>query len=342
MREPQTEAVRLLADMAARDWPEPRRIQTAASHHVPVYDQRGARHRDRAADRLVLAVPLAAARFQLAAREEFTEAWAGVLPLAAPARRVWTLRDYHSPNLSGCPSARACSAPASSIRRTACSATPPTISPRMLQDARVDRAARNRARAPRPLLRARAARASTKRSSARPMRFSAPSGRRKSSASSPGCRKRDGKHGYLKHMPRVSRLSRARSAASGAGAAAGWYDDASSGHIARGRGMSRPRARHGARGGPRPAHAAADARGPKPLIEVKGKALIDYGFDICGGRVSRRPSSTSHYLPEQIEAWAARQKRTGVAFSDERASCSIPAAASPRRCRCSERTRSSC
>jgi len=57
---------------------------------------------------------------------------------------------------------------------------------------------------------------------------------------------------------------------------------------------------------------------PKPLIEVAGKALIDYGFDRLRQAGVRRAVVNVHYLAEQIEAWAERQSAPGIVISDER------------------------
>jgi N-acetyl-alpha-D-muramate 1-phosphate uridylyltransferase len=58
---------------------------------------------------------------------------------------------------------------------------------------------------------------------------------------------------------------------------------------------------------------------PKPLVEVAGKTLIDFGFD----RLRQAGVSTAvvnvHYLADQIEAWAARQTAPRIIISDERA-----------------------
>lgn len=57
---------------------------------------------------------------------------------------------------------------------------------------------------------------------------------------------------------------------------------------------------------------------PKPLVEVAGKALIDYGFDrLRAARVAEAVVNV-HYLPEQIEAWAAKQTSPRITVSDER------------------------
>ena len=57
---------------------------------------------------------------------------------------------------------------------------------------------------------------------------------------------------------------------------------------------------------------------PKPLIPVKGRALIDYGHGHLARAGVHRAVVNAHYLPEQIEAWAARQSGPPVAVSDER------------------------
>jgi N-acetyl-alpha-D-muramate 1-phosphate uridylyltransferase len=57
---------------------------------------------------------------------------------------------------------------------------------------------------------------------------------------------------------------------------------------------------------------------PKPLIEVNGKALIDYGFDRLREAGVKRAVVNVHYLPEQIEAWASRQSSPAIEISDER------------------------
>jgi N-acetyl-alpha-D-muramate 1-phosphate uridylyltransferase len=58
---------------------------------------------------------------------------------------------------------------------------------------------------------------------------------------------------------------------------------------------------------------------PKPLIEVKGKALIDYGFDRLREAGVKRAVINVHYLGAQIEAWAQTQASPVITISDERA-----------------------
>ena len=56
----------------------------------------------------------------------------------------------------------------------------------------------------------------------------------------------------------------------------------------------------------------------KPLIEVAGKPLIDYGMAHLRAAGVPRAVVNVHYLPEQIEAWGAHQKNPAVTISDER------------------------
>ena len=58
---------------------------------------------------------------------------------------------------------------------------------------------------------------------------------------------------------------------------------------------------------------------PKPLVEVAGKALIEHGFERLRAAKVATAVVNVHYLPEQLEEWAARQPATPrVVISDER------------------------
>jgi N-acetyl-alpha-D-muramate 1-phosphate uridylyltransferase len=57
---------------------------------------------------------------------------------------------------------------------------------------------------------------------------------------------------------------------------------------------------------------------PKPLVEVAGKPLIDYGFERLRAANVETAVVNVHYLPDQIEAWAARQAAPRIIISDER------------------------
>lgn len=95
--EPMREAVAVLADMAGQDWPSEVPLD-GRSYRVPPYDL-GAQ---------MIEVDLLPSWFwphlngtaiPAEALADFNAQWAELLPLTQPARRVWTLRDYHSPNL---------------------------------------------------------------------------------------------------------------------------------------------------------------------------------------------------------------------------------------------------
>lgn len=98
VREPMRETVRLLAHMAARGWPGSVEPAPGLSYTVPPYDR----------DALMAEVDLLADWFwpmqkhsdiPAAVRADFTRSWAKVLPLFENDRSVWVLRDLHSPNL---------------------------------------------------------------------------------------------------------------------------------------------------------------------------------------------------------------------------------------------------
>ncbi len=57
---------------------------------------------------------------------------------------------------------------------------------------------------------------------------------------------------------------------------------------------------------------------PKPLIEVHGKAIMDYGLDQLKSVGLKRAIVNVHYLPDQIEAHCARYKGLDISISDER------------------------
>lgn len=57
---------------------------------------------------------------------------------------------------------------------------------------------------------------------------------------------------------------------------------------------------------------------PKPLVEVAGKPLIDYGVERLGEAGCDLAVVNVHYLPDQIEAWAKRRAAPRIVISDER------------------------
>ena len=58
---------------------------------------------------------------------------------------------------------------------------------------------------------------------------------------------------------------------------------------------------------------------PKPLIEVAGNTLIDYGMDRLREAGVQRVIVNGHYLADQILSWSKQQTSPETIFSDERA-----------------------
>ena len=56
---------------------------------------------------------------------------------------------------------------------------------------------------------------------------------------------------------------------------------------------------------------------PKPLLNVAGKRLIDYGIEKLAAAGVKRAVVNKHYLPDQIEAWARGVSVPKVQVSDE-------------------------
>jgi tRNA threonylcarbamoyl adenosine modification protein YjeE len=98
MSEPFHNAVLLLADIAGRkDWPSEIAV-TGQPYRIHPFD----RDAQLIEAELLISwyVPLiSGTRLDPLAEEAYREAWAAVLPLAAPEAGVWSLRDYHVDNL---------------------------------------------------------------------------------------------------------------------------------------------------------------------------------------------------------------------------------------------------
>lgn len=98
MADPMRAAVEVLAHMATLDWPDTVPVPGGGIHRVPPYDA-GAQMIE--ADLLSSWFwPLVhGTEMPAALRDSFEALWRDLLPLTQAGRRVWTLRDYHSPNL---------------------------------------------------------------------------------------------------------------------------------------------------------------------------------------------------------------------------------------------------
>lgn len=98
MREPMRAATEVLADMARHDWPEAPHAAANVVHHVPAYDR----------EALLIEVDLLPAWYwphrtgndiPAEAAAEFAGLWTEALAGLETERRIWTIRDFHSPNL---------------------------------------------------------------------------------------------------------------------------------------------------------------------------------------------------------------------------------------------------
>lgn len=98
MGDPMKTAVEVLADMAARDWPSTVPVRGGTEHHIASYDL----------DAMLIEVDLLPSWFWPLQKKsvpdddvkaEFSMIWQRLLTSIDMHRPVWTLRDYHSPNL---------------------------------------------------------------------------------------------------------------------------------------------------------------------------------------------------------------------------------------------------
>jgi hypothetical protein len=98
MREPMKVAAEVLADMAKRDWPGKAPVRGGPDHHIADYDL----------EAIMIEVDLLPSWFwplqkkseaSSEVRNDFSSAWHTLLADFRPDRPVWTLRDFHSPNL---------------------------------------------------------------------------------------------------------------------------------------------------------------------------------------------------------------------------------------------------
>lgn len=136
MREPMSAAVAVLADMAGRDWPKEVPLD-GQTYRVPSYD----------VEAQLIEVDLLPSWFwphlnesaiPAAALSEFEALWMELLPLTQVGHRVWALRDYHSPNLLWLPERQGLARVGIIDTQDALMGHPAYDLASMLQDARVD------------------------------------------------------------------------------------------------------------------------------------------------------------------------------------------------------------
>jgi N-acetylmuramate 1-kinase len=137
MREPLEEAAAVLADMTRHHWPIDPVAAPGHVHHVSPYDR----------EAQLIEVDLLPSWFiphvrGVEATEEqkqsFADAWDKVLPLTIAAEPVWTIRDFHSPNLIWIPERVAMKRVGIIDSQDAVMGHPAYDLVSMLQDARVD------------------------------------------------------------------------------------------------------------------------------------------------------------------------------------------------------------
>ncbi|MFO1131590.1 MAG: tRNA (adenosine(37)-N6)-threonylcarbamoyltransferase complex ATPase subunit type 1 TsaE [Hyphomicrobiales bacterium] len=136
MAEPMAAAVAVLADMAGRDWPHEVPLD-GQSYRVPSYD----------VEAQLIEVDLLPSWFwphlngsaiSATALAEFEALWMDLLPLTQKGHRVWALRDYHSPNLLWLPERRDLARVGIIDTQDALMGHPAYDLASLLQDARVD------------------------------------------------------------------------------------------------------------------------------------------------------------------------------------------------------------
>ena len=205
MREPLEEAAAVLADMALKDWPRAPEAAPGVVHRLSDYDRQAQ----------LIEVDLLPSWFIPHARgveatkaqaQEFEAIWTSLLPLADPAKPVWTIRDYHSPNLLWIPERKGLQRVGIIDSQDAVMGHPAYDLVSMAQDARVDIAPELEDHIIAHYCSLRAAQGSFNREDF--MTAYAILGAQRATkilGIFARLNKRDGKPAYLKHMPRVSR-----------------------------------------------------------------------------------------------------------------------------------------
>lgn len=205
MTEPLGEAVRVLADMAGRSWPQKVAIPDNGWHHISAYDR----------EAMTIEVELVLDWFWPFAkastptdkdRAEFLAIWSDLFPLAEHDEPVWILRDFHSPNLMWLPEREGLQRVGIIDTQDAVLGHPAFDLASLLQDARVDV---DFALADELLDRYCALRKNAPGFDEEAFRsayaFFGAQRATKILGIFARLAKRDGKRGYLRHMPRVSR-----------------------------------------------------------------------------------------------------------------------------------------
>jgi aminoglycoside/choline kinase family phosphotransferase len=223
MAEPMSTAVAVLADMAGRDWPQDVHLPHTV-HRVPLYD----------IEAQLIEVDLLPSWFwphvtgsdvSPDALVEFESLWGDLLPLTQPERRVWVLRDYHSPNLLWLPEREGLKRVGLIDTQDCLMGHPAYDLASLLQDARVDIDFAMADDLYAEYCALRAGSGSFDRE-AFDVAYAILGAQRATKILGIFARlsKRDGKHGYLRHIPRVSRYLERNLAHPRLGALKAWFD----------------------------------------------------------------------------------------------------------------------
>lgn len=204
MREPMEMAVEVLASMAWQDWPQEVPVEGGV-HRVPPYDIEA---------QLIEADLLPSwfwphvtgSAIPAGALAEFEALWRDLLPLTQSGHRVWVLRDYHSPNLIWLPEREEQKRVGLIDTQDCLMGHPAYDLASLLQDARVDVAFAEASRLFEHYCALREDDPEFDRD-AFELAYAVLGAQRATKILGIFARlsRRDGKHGYLRHIPRVSR-----------------------------------------------------------------------------------------------------------------------------------------
>lgn len=223
--EPMAAAVDLLAHVADRDWPSAIPLPDGSAHVVPDYD-------DHALETELSLLPTwfwPLVRRQLmppALHEELAAAWAQVLPAARTEAPVWVLRDYHSPNLTWLPERRGIERVGLLDVQDCLFGHPAYDLASLLQDARVDIRAAVASELFERYCDLRQANSSDFDRPAFEAAYAVLGAQRATKILGIFARlsRRDGKHGYLRHLGRVSRTLEVNLGHSALAPVRQWFD----------------------------------------------------------------------------------------------------------------------
>lgn len=198
------EAVRLLAKLHATDLPATLPVAEGIDHVIPPYDRQALLFEAELLPEWY-APAIRGVSLSGAARDEFLALWGEALEGAVPARPTWTLRDYHSPNLIWLPHREGLERVGVIDFQDAVMGHPAYDVASLLQDARVDASADFELRLLGLYVRERRARDPNFDMGAFATAYALLAAQRATKILGIFARldRRDGKPGYLAHLPRI-------------------------------------------------------------------------------------------------------------------------------------------